>query len=285
MIVHSVVSEWWILDLVPGRSIVADLVVGGHDVWLLYWQEPAPGDAALDLRAYARAVADAEAVVRHTAGGADVHLVGYCLGATVTLLRAAVGPDPAPASLVLIAPVVDTHADRHAGMGRVVGHPWLHPSLVLDENGLAPAALVREGFHVVRPMALRTVFGRHQRAGRQFYGAMARWAWEQRALGGGVLLDVVDLYRDNGLATGRLGDLGRVRCPVLVIVSERDHLVPPACSLALRLLLPGEPAVQSCRGGHVSMLVGSGAADVLQPALRDWLNGGWRESTRPTVSR
>ena len=61
--------------------------------------------------------------------------------------------------------------------------------------------------------------------------AMARWSWEQTDLPGAVFLDLVALHRTNALAKGEwatpagLVDPDRLRMPLLVVYSERDHIV------------------------------------------------------------
>ena len=81
LIVHSLVSRSYILDLRPGNSLVEYLTAPGLDVFMLDWGVPDELDADNDLERYVdwylpRAVA---AVQRET-GSDEVTLVGYCLG-------------------------------------------------------------------------------------------------------------------------------------------------------------------------------------------------------------
>src|SRR5579871_1598568 len=52
LIVHSLVSKPYILDLVPGNSFIAYLVSQGFDVYLLDWGTPRPADTRLRLEDY-----------------------------------------------------------------------------------------------------------------------------------------------------------------------------------------------------------------------------------------
>jgi polyhydroxyalkanoate synthase len=178
--------------------------------------------------------------------------------------------------MVLVAPVVDTTADRAAGtgMGMVLAHPWLHPTLALDERGFVPGPLVRESFHWLRPKAIRTV--RTWPAARRSpelaagYAAMADWVWDHRDLPGGVLFDTVAMFRAGGL--GAQTSLDTVRSSILVICATRDHIVPTASSTALTGLVAGPVEVVEVDAGHVGMLVSLGSGDVLRPALLGWLD-------------
>src|SRR5439155_11286571 len=67
-------------------------------------------------------------------------------------------------------------------------------------------------------------------------------------------------------------DLRDIRTPTLVAVSNRDHIVPVHSSLAVLDLLQGPVEVASTAGGHVSMVAGVDAHQVLYPQLAEWLD-------------
>ena len=198
-----------------------------------------------------------------------MHLVAYCLGATVALTRLALYPPGPVASLAVIAPPVNLSVP--GGFRATLGSRHLKPVLALDGASCVPAALIREAFHFLRPMALRTEWRRLRTRARAtdderaYHDAMARWTWEHRRLPGALFFDLVDLYRNNGL----LALVGDVTVPVFMARAERDHIVPSASSTALANHLPVESLL--CRSGHVSMIVGSGGRTTLWPALGDWL--------------
>jgi polyhydroxyalkanoate synthase subunit PhaC len=90
LIVHSLVSRSYILDLRPGNSLIEYLTNAGLDVFLLDWGVPDELDADNDLARYVdwhlpRAVA---AVQRET-GSEEATLAGYCLGGVLAALYAA----------------------------------------------------------------------------------------------------------------------------------------------------------------------------------------------------
>ena len=280
LLVHSVVTRSWVLDLVPGRSLAAALVEGGFDVYLLDWGEPGPKQARAGLDAYASVVAWAEAETRRLSGAAALHVVGYCFGGTLALALHGAAGTAGLASLTLVAAPVDTGVS--GGMGRLLSSAFTPPMLLLDGSSLVPGAFVRESFHALRPRAWRTAKLVWQRRRdpefRSGAGALGRWAWEQPPLPGAMLFDIVDLYRSNRLLTGRLVvhgqrvDLRRLAgVPTLLATTVQDHIVPPASTLALATVRDLAPDLLQCRGGHVAMLAGREGAAVLYPALVGWL--------------
>ena len=283
LLVHSLVTRPWILDLAPGHSLAAALVESGFDVFLLDWGDPGREEALLGFDDHCRLLALAEDHVLHVTGDARVHVVGYCAGGTLALVRSATLADDRIGSLTVIAAPVDCTAP--GGMSRVLASRVIKPVLALDGDGCVPAAAIREAFHLLSPRALRTVrYGlrvRRDPIRRYGYAALARWVWEQRRLGGALLFDTVRMIRENTvvemLRDGRSGAEARRRAaglpplPLLACVAERDHIVPPAMTLALAEVEGLDVDVLRCAGGHVSMLSGSRAGRSLWADLAAWL--------------
>ena len=278
VVVHSVVTRPWILDLLPGRSLVGGLVNAGHEVYVLDWGDPGRDDWAQGIAGHATVLAQVLSEVAQRSRTGRVHVVGYCMGATLALVATgAWGPGPI-ASLTLIAPPYDTEVP--GGTAELLRGTALMPVLALDGDGNVPAAYIRESFHLLRRQVLKAALVRlHKRRDREFQqvaGALARWTWEQRRIPGRLWFDVVDLFRQNALLRGtlRVGDtpvrLDRVTVPTLIVVTDRDHIVPIASSLALTRAIPHAEVVRS-PSGHVSMLMGREANAVTIPAITAFL--------------
>lgn len=266
LLVHSTVSKPWILDLTPTRSLVRSLIDAGFDVYLLDWGDPGRKEAMNGLAEYTATLRAAEAAIP----GEAVHRVGYCFGASLCLLDA---DAPHVRSTVLIAPVVDLAAQ--GGFQSVLRSDLIPPTLALDHDGCVPAAVIRESFHGLRPQALRTTWARLRNARkldaeyREFYAAMSKWAWRQRRLPGALFFDVVDLHRTNPIIA-RLTQ-SPPSAPTLIVMAERDHIVPRAASEALASVPGVNPDVLHTPSGHVSMVVGSAARQVVWPGIAEWL--------------
>jgi polyhydroxyalkanoate synthase subunit PhaC len=284
LLIHSLVTTPWILDLTPGQSLAASLVDAGFDVFLLDWGDPGPDEARLGFDDHTALLAAIEDHVLEITGEARVHLVGYCAGGTVALVRSALLSDYRLGSLAVIATPVDCSVP--GGMNRVLGSRAMKPVLALDADGCVPAQAIRESFHALGPRGLRSVrYGwriRNEPARFQAYAALARWVWEQRRLGGALLFDTVRMIRENAvlgvLRDGRSGAEARRAAygldplPLLACVAERDHIVPAASTLALADVPGLRVDVVRCSGGHVSMLTGSSAGRSLWTDLAGWLH-------------
>ncbi len=281
LLVHSLVSDATILDLGPGRSLIGAMVDAGHDVVLLDWGAPGAPSATAGLVTHVDALRTVEVGLLHL-GVRRIHLVGYCFGGTIAAARLARHPsDPWVASSVLVAAPI---GPARRGMGRLIGSALLRPGFALDADGLVPALLVREAFHLLRFAAIKAAWasvrlGRAARSGEApaelvaIARARASWTYDHRPLPGAAVFDLLRLARTDDLRRGLLGDLGRCRVPTLLVSAARDHIIDRTATAPLPLGGLVEDLVVP--SGHVSMLEGKGGRDVLWPALSAWLDR-WR---------
>jgi polyhydroxyalkanoate synthase len=283
LLVHSLVSRPYVFDLRPGSSLVEDLLRAGHDVYLLDWGVPGPVEAANTLDTYCvEYIPRAVQAVLQVAGTQRLDLLGYCLGAVLTLLAVAGRPDLPVRSLVALATPVDFGA--LGLMASLLKQERLQPDDMLDETGNVPASVVLGGFRLAQPTGDIATYANlwqslandeHLAAHQAFVG----WSSVHIPFPGATFRQVVDLLiRRNLLMTGRLPldgrevDLSKVPCPVLSVVGERDNLVPPESTAPLAAALRGV-SLDNLRlpAGHAGLFVGRQARKNCVPAIQQWL--------------
>jgi polyhydroxyalkanoate synthase subunit PhaC len=284
LIVHSLVSRSYILDLRPGNSLVEYLVRSGLDVFMLDWGVPDELDADNDLERYVdwylpRAVA----AVRRETGSDEVTMAGYCLGGVMAALYAAGHADARVRNLILMATPLD-----FSEMGAMVGflrEGRLEPEDLIDATGNVPADALYTGFYMLAPtveIAQKATLLEHLWNDEFVEGfqAMSQWSRDHVPFPGAAFRQIVqELVRDNVLMSGsmRLGDrrvhLSDVRGNVLNALAERDNVVPPAAVEPVMELV-GDPARrQELRlpGGHVTFGTGKTALTHTMPRLAAWI--------------
>jgi polyhydroxyalkanoate synthase len=284
VIIHSLVSRSYILDLQPGNSLVEHWTNAGLDVFMLDWGVPDELDADNDLARYVdwylpRAV---QAVQRET-GCSEVTLVGYCLGGVIAALYAAGHADAPVRNLILMATPVDFHE-----MGPMVGalrEGRMEPEDMIDDTGNVPADTLYRGFYMQAPTVeiaqkatlLENLWNDQFVEGFQ---AMAQWARDHVPFPGAAFRELVEeLVRKNVLMTGsiRIGDrridLADARGNVLNAMAERDNVVPPAAVEPVMQLI-GDPARREelrLPGGHVTFGTGKSAVKHTMPRMAQWI--------------
>src|SRR3954464_10443918 len=235
VIVHSLVSRSYILDLRPGNSTVEFLLGAGLDVYMLDWGVPDERDAENTLETYVdHYLPDA---LRAT-GSAEVTLAGYCLGGVMAALYAAGRPEVTVRNLVLMATPIDFQA-----MGPMVAalrDGRLDADDLVDETGNVSADALYSGFYMLAPTTeiaqkatlLENLWNDEFVAA---YQAMAQWTCDHVPFPGAAFRQIAELLvRENVLTTGAIGlggrtvDLANVRGDVLVATAKRDGVVPAA---------------------------------------------------------
>ncbi|RBY83989.1 alpha/beta fold hydrolase [Blastococcus sp. TF02A-26] len=283
LLVFSLISRSYILDLQPGNSFVEQLLDAGFDVYMLDWGEPDERDAENRLEDYVDDYVPAAVDrVMEISGCGEVNLFGYCFGGDLSLLYAAHHPDAPLRSLTVLATPVDfRHMGPLADVFRVGG---LEVDQVLDVDGNVPPRVVVQGFRSLTPTAevTRYVTLWERLWNDQYvnsYQAMTGWSDDHVPFPGAAARETVEmLVRANGMLTDRLtvaGDrvhLRDITVPFLTVMAERDHIVPPDATAPL-IDLVGSPDKHELRlpAGHMGLVVGRTAARTTVPTIIEFL--------------
>jgi polyhydroxyalkanoate synthase len=283
LLVPSLVNRAYILDLAEGQSLTRWLPQRGLRPFLLDWGDPGETEQRFDLTAYILRLVRALAAVKRLAGRTPV-LLGYCMGGNLTLAAALQAPDDV-AALALLATPWDFHAGgaHHAALVQALA-PALVPPPSADD---APPPMLEvdtlQGFFwALDPLtALKkfTLFDRmppDSDAERRFV-AMEDWLNDGVPLAGPVARDcLLGWYGENRPVHGRWLVDGRAvrpqdwRKPTLVVLPERDKLVPKEGAAAILDMLPHGHRMDAV-SGHIGMVAGPRAEAGLWQPLADWL--------------
>ncbi len=283
LIVHSLVSKSYVLDLLPNTSMVRYLVGEGFDMFLLDWLPPDPADAENTLETYVEDyIPEAMAAILQEAGADQLTLIGYCFGGILTLLLAAGAPELPIRNLMVMATPCDY---RKTGfMSNMFREHRLEPDDVIDDTGLVPARALDEGFQTLKPTdrVVQRINLFENLWNEEFiegFLAISHWARDQVPFPGAAFRQTVDvLIRDNALCRGVI-PLGRsevrledIRCPFLNAFAEQDGITPAASSEPLtRLVGSRDTSELRLSSGHVGFVAGRQAAKVARPEIADWI--------------
>lgn len=281
LLVPSLINRHYVLDLMPGKSFAEWLVGKGHDVYVIDWGTPGDEDRYLTFdeiadRYIGRAVRKASA----QAGGEDVHLLGYCLGGTLTTIYTALRPEKVASLVDIAAPIA---FDDDGLLARWTKSDRFDTKAILGAFGNVPWQLMQATFQMLRP-TLNLSKGVY----------MIDRAWDDEFLDGFLALEtwgndnvsfpgaafgkyIEELYRKNALVKGELAisgervDLARIACPVLNITFQHDNIVPADSAAPLMDLVSSTDKERlHLPGGHVGAVVSKSAAKGLWPKLADF---------------
>jgi len=284
VIVYSVVSRSYLFDLYPGHSFVEHLCNLGHDVYLLDWGIPDEVDAANDLEMYTEDHLPAAVRAAQEASGSDsAFLMGYCFGGTLSLLSMAARDIPEVAGLILMATPVDHH--KMGLFTELLGpQARINPADLIDGTGNLPASASRDVFTLLKPTSkvAASVTFLERMWDDEFvkgYQAMGQWTRDHVPIPGAVFRQMVRmLFRSNAIINnsvylnGRRVDLKSVTVPVLIVVAEKDHIVPLDSALPAADLVGSEDVeIARLPFGHVGLIMGRAAAKQTIPTILDWV--------------
>ncbi len=284
LVVPSLVNRAYVLDLMPGASLLRGLAARGLRPFLVDWGEPGPEERGFTLSDYIAGRLEAALDATLDVAGGPPALIGYCMGGNLALaLAQRRGRDLR--RLALLATPWDFHRG-HEAQARMVGLSVASVEPVLRALGVMPVDMLQACFAALDPnLAGRKfrAFARLDPAGREaaHFVALEDWLNDGVPLAAAVAREcLAGWYGENTPArkawrvAGEVVDPARVALPAIVAVPERDRIVPPESARALAEALP-EATLLTPPSGHIGMVVGRRAREGLWRPLADWLKEGW----------
>jgi polyhydroxyalkanoate synthase len=283
IICYALVNRPYMTDIQEGRSTIRGLMEAGQDVYLIDWGYPDRSDRFLTLDDYINGYLDRciDAVCEHAASK-QVNLLGICQGGVFSLCYTALNPEKVR-NLVTMVTLVDFQTPDNMLAKWIRG---IDVDLLVDSLGNVPGDLMNWTFLNLKPYKL---IGQkyidmvdildNQKQVCNFM-AMEKWIFDSPDQAGEAYRSFVkQFYQQNGLINGtaEIGGetvkLSNIKCPVLNVYAEDDHLVPPSGSKPLgKLVGTKDYSEVSFKGGHIGIYVSGSAQALVPPSIGKWLN-------------
>lgn len=288
LLVFALMNRATILDLRPGHSFVEYMVGCGYDVYLLDWGVPSLEDKDLKFDDYvldylARAVRKVKAL----SGSSDFSLLGWCIGAIITTIYAAMRPDDGLRNLLLLTAPLDFSKHEELTFSRWTDEEHFDVDRILAAFGNMPGEMIDYGAKALKPIEnyisnyLKLWENLDNPKMVESWHAMNTWVTDIFPMAGGAYRQlIVDFYRNDRLMKGELKirgelvDLKRLRANILTVIAEGDHITPPCQSEAiLGKVSSTDTEVYRVSGGHIGIMAGSAAHKQTWPHIEGWLAG------------
>lgn len=280
LLVPSMINRWYVLDLKPGGSVAQALVEGGVETWMLDWGIANDEDRYLSWEEVLARLARMARKVRRETGAKKIGVLGYCMGATLSTIHAALHPDEVAALVNLAGPI---DFSKGGFLRHMVDPQWFDVDAIADAGNMSPAQM-QSGFQALRPTQniaklVNYIDKMHDPAAREAFDILEEWANDNIPFPAEAYRRYIrDIYQANQLVEGthhvggKRVDLGAIDCPLLTITADRDTIVPTEAAMALaERASSSEKEHLSVPGGHVGAVIGSRASKVLYPAMTAWL--------------
>jgi len=281
LISYALVNKPYIVDLLPGRSIVEILVNSGFDVYLIDWGTPTDSDSKNGLDIYINFYLDRMVdKVREISGSDKITLLGYCMGGTFSLLYTALHQEKIK-NLILMATPFDCSKDEG------ILFKWAREMPVheiAEKYGNCPGWLLASSFLALNPMgpidkATGFFKGVEDEKFVELFLAMEKWINDTVDVPGRAYTEFMTYcFQQNLLPQNRfvLGDkkvdLKKIKCPFLNIVAEQDTSVPPSSSLPVgEHISSKDKELLTAPAGHIGLSVSGRALKKLWPKAVEWM--------------
>jgi len=286
LLVFAIMNRPHVLDLRPGHSFVEYMRNRGYDVYLLDWGAPGPEDKDLKFDDYVleylpRVVRKVKAV----SGSKQFNMLGWCLGALISTMYAALRPNDGLKDLILLTAPLDFTDKTAGGFVRWASSKAFDADRLVETFGNVPGEMIDYGAKSLKPV--ENVVGSYLSLWDRIddpkvveaWHAMNTWVRDIIDMAGGAYQQLInEFYKENRLKEGKLllrgerVDLMNLRANVLNVIAESDHITPPCQSEGIMDLL-GTPdkEIFRVRGGHIGIMAGSGAEKTTWPHIESWL--------------
>lgn len=286
LLVFALINRSSILDLRPGNSFVEHMVAQGFDVYLIDWGKPGPEDRGMTFDDYVleylpRAIRKMKSV----SGSEEFSMLGWCIGAIITSMYAALRPDDGLRNLVLLTAPLDFSDKSCGGFVQWMNSEHFDVEKLLAAYGNMPGELIDYGAKALKPVDnyiqnfVRLWDNIDNPRVVEAWHAMNTWVRDLVPVAGGAYRQLIsDLYQQNKLVEGRMAlrgervDLGHIKANVLNVVANEDHIVPPPESVdAMGAIGSTDKELLRIPGGHIGVMAGSAARKNTWPRIETWL--------------
>lgn len=286
--VPGLINRPFIADLEAKRSLIANLLSLGLDFYLIDWGYPTRADRWLTLDDYINGyLKNCIDVVINRHGLEKINLLGFCQGGNFNLCYSAIYPEKVK-NLIVMGTPVDFHipnAFLNIRAGSSLGAEALDIDLVVDSFGNIPGDFLSLEFLLLKPYQngmqkyIDSLEFMESEEKLLNFLRMEKWIFDSPDQPGETYRQFMkDFYQENKLIKGevmigeKLVELEKIRMPVLNIYAERDHIVPPASSIALHQYVGSEDyTVRAFPVGHIGLYVSNKVQQELPVTLTNWL--------------
>ena len=286
LLVYALINRPYVLDLMPGNSLVEFLVSKGFDVYMLDWGTPGDEDKNLSFENYVLDyIPQAVRKMLRNSHAGEFTLLGYCMGGTMSAMYAALFPGKPLRNLILLTAPTDFTPDDMGLFGVWTSEKYFDPDLLADAYGNVPGELIDTGNRMLKPVTnyvgtYVTMWERiMQDKSMDTWLAMSKWVNDGVPFAGAAFKQWIrDFYQQNKLVKGeiklrgRAVNLAHITCPVLNIAGKKDHICTlPQAGATMRLIGSQDKEFYVIDAGHVGLLTGSNAKKNLWPKIQSWL--------------
>jgi polyhydroxyalkanoate synthase len=285
LMVYALINKPYILDLIPGMSLVEYLIGCGYDVFLLDWGDFGWEDRNLNIGdLVSDYIARAAQKTAQIANSSEITILGYCMGGTMTSMYAALHSRPTIKNMIFLsAPMSFENCGAQSAW---LQSPGYDADRIVDTLQLIPRDFIDYGVKMLRPVT--NYWGTYTRLWKSIdedapltaWKALNKWVNDNINFPGEAYRQwIKDLYQTNKLVQneffirGQSVDVSKIEANLLVMAGQKDHLVLPGqASAILKYVSSQDKAFYDLPVGHGGLVFGNYARQHSYPIISGWLD-------------
>lgn len=283
LVSYALVNKQYMLDLQEDRSVVKSWLNAGLDVYMIDWGYPDHIDKFLTMEDYIDVYLDnAVDFVRKQHNLDKINLLGICQGATMSVIYTALNPEKIKNLVTLVMPFDFSTND---GLLFSWSRSMDIDAMIDSYGGLVPGDMMNNGFNMLKPFQLSIdkylsfMDKLDDKEAILDFLRMEQWIYDSPDQAGPMLSKFIkDLYQGNKLMNNELKvgnrtvNVNNIDMPVLCILAQKDHLVPPASTRPfLDCISSTDKTLLEFPVGHIGIFVSSKSQKEVAPSISTWL--------------
>ena len=285
VVVYALVNRPYILDLKPGRSVVAHFIERGFDTYLVDWGVPTYADRHLTFDDYVNGyLSNVMDYLRERTGVESLNILAYCMGGTMSAMFSALHPERVKNLILMAAPIDFSGRDGLLNVWTQQEH--FDVDKFIDAFGNCPADFLQSSFLLLRPIGnlvekpVNFIENLHDDKFIDDFLTTETWLNDNIPVPGEIFREFVKyLYQKNLLVRNRMPvgkhivNLKDIVCPVLNIMAGKDDLVPCSQGMSFTDLVGSteRKTILLEGSGHVGLAIGGRAQKEVWPTATEWL--------------
>ena len=287
LLVYALINKPFIFDLVPGRSFIEFMLEHGFDIYLLDWGTPGLEDKNITVEDYvAEYLYRAVRKVLRDSGSSEISILGYCLGATLTVTFAGAYPEVPIRNIILLTAPLDFTYQPEGSMAVWLDEGRLDVDQLVDTLDNVPGEMIRDWSKMLKPM--ENFVGIYVNLWRNLgdevavrgWQAVNRWVEDVVPVAGQAFRQYVfdyvranKLVRDEFTVHDRPVKMSNISASLLNIVAKYDHLVAQSQAEGIMDLISSQDKeLRVIPSTHVGIMISHRAKYKLWPEVVSWLS-------------
>lgn len=292
-ITPSIINKYYILDLMDGLSFIEHLKNANIPVYLIDWGEPRTQDRLATLEDHILHWLDWAMIesCRH-AKIESIDILGQCIGGTFAAIYAALRPQRVKSVIALTTPISFHDSGLLSAWSN---NTSVNLGSISDQWGNVYREFLKESFYMLKPLDRLRKYNNFFKYSwddkfLDRYLALNHWVDDCIAFPGKTYVRYIqDFYQKNLLLKGNLKvgeelvELKAIHCPVLVICSKDDNIVPfDSAAILLDLISSTKKEIKVITGGHIGIVISSKVQERLWEPVENWIKdkGGIANESR-----